>query len=41
MEGTRRVPVEVEERVADPACHWHQVSHEHGVEVGKVHTHHE
>ena len=36
------VPVAVEyfEKVPQPPCHWHDVSHSHDIKVGLTHTHH-
>ena len=35
----RNVPVVEEETIPDPPCHWHEIEHSHGVELGKMHKH--
>jgi hypothetical protein len=39
VKGMRKVPFTVEEKIPDPPCHWHEESHSHPVEVGKMHSH--
>jgi hypothetical protein len=35
----RNVPCVEEEVIPDPPCHWHDITHSHGVEIGKMHKH--